>query len=217
MGVQSVEQAQAAVVAYNAAPQSISPATTQSNTANSVGDGKRENNAFEVSSRDSNASSSNGQAHNLVSKAQADSDLQQSREVEQVLTQLKARDLEVRAHEAAHLNAAGGHARGGMSFSYQTGPDGQKYAVGGEVGIDTSPVAGDPQKTLDKARQIQAAAMAPAQPSSQDFRVAAQAIQMQQQALVEMRQMSQEEAGMGERNGFEARLSVQRAEKPAEA
>ncbi|HBA64604.1 MAG TPA: hypothetical protein DCZ48_00195, partial [Methylococcaceae bacterium] len=41
---------------------------------------------------------------------------------------LKARDAEVRAHEQAHLNAAAGIAVSGASFSYQTGPDGNRYA-----------------------------------------------------------------------------------------
>jgi len=54
----------------------------------------------------------------------------------QELQQLKIRDSEVRAHEQAHLAAAGQYARGGASFTFQKGPDGVSYAVGGEVGID---------------------------------------------------------------------------------
>ncbi|MDH5302227.1 MAG: putative metalloprotease CJM1_0395 family protein [Gammaproteobacteria bacterium] len=107
---------------------------------------------------------------------------EQWREVEK----LKQRDREVRAHEAAHLAAAGPYARGGMSFSYQTGPDGMRYAVGGEVGIDTSPIKGDPRATLQKANTLRAAAMAPAEPSSQDHAVAAQATQMAAQARQEI-------------------------------
>ena len=57
---------------------------------------------------------------------------------------LKNRDREVRAHEAAHLAAAGPYATRGASFSYQKGPDGRQYAVGGEVGIDSSEVPNDP-------------------------------------------------------------------------
>ena len=71
-------------------------------------------------------------------KAQIASTLTEQ-EVKQV-QELKARDREVRAHEAAHLAAAGSLATG-VSFTYQRGPDGVQYAVGGEVGIDTSPVA----------------------------------------------------------------------------
>ncbi len=105
----------------------------------------------------------------------------QQREVEQ----LKARDREVRAHEQAHKAAAGQHARGGPSYEYQQGPDGKRYAVGGEVSIDTSRT-GDPQRDLEKARTIRQAALAPAQPSAQDRRVAAEANAMEINARQEL-------------------------------
>lgn len=98
------------------------------------------------------------------------------------IADLKARDQRVRAHEAAHLTAAGGLARGGASYTYERGPDGNAYAVGGEVSIDTSPVPGNPAATLAKAQRIQAAALAPADPSSQDRSVAAAAGAMATQA-----------------------------------
>ncbi|RMH09679.1 MAG: catalase [Nitrospirae bacterium] len=104
------------------------------------------------------------------------------------LAQLKARDREVRAHEAAHLAAAGSVATGGAQFTFQRGPDGQLYAVGGEVHIDTSPVPGDPEATIRKARTIRAAALAPANPSAQDRAVAAQASRMEAQARQELAQ-----------------------------
>ncbi len=89
------------------------------------------------------------------------------------ISELQARDREVRAHEAAH-KAVGGSLAGGMSLSYQTGPDGRQYAVGGEVSIDTGSER-DPLATIAKMRQVIAAAQAPAQPSSQDLAVAAAA------------------------------------------
>jgi len=101
---------------------------------------------------------------------------------QQIITQLKARDREVKAHEAAHLAAAGQYATGGANYSYTTGPDGRQYANGGEVGIDTSPISNDPQATLVKAQQVQRAALAPAKPSAQDRSVASQASQMAMQA-----------------------------------
>jgi hypothetical protein len=104
----------------------------------------------------------------------------------QQLRQLKSRDLRVRAHEAAHLAAASGIVVGGASYSYQRGPDGVQYAIGGEVSIDTSKVAGDPNATLQKAQQIQAAALAPTQPSSQDRTVAARAAKMAIEAKAEI-------------------------------
>lgn len=115
------------------------------------------------------------------------SDTQQgfSEEELEQLTELKARDREVRAHEAAH-QAVGGEYAGAMSFTYQRGPDGAQYAVGGEVSIDLSPVQGDPQATIDKMRIVRAAAMAPAEPSGQDRAVAAQAMQIMLQAQSEL-------------------------------
>lgn len=106
--------------------------------------------------------------------------------VQHVINQLKSRDAEVRAHERAHLSVAGAYATGGASYVYQVGPDGQRYAIGGEVGIDTSPIAGDPQATLQKAMVVQRAALAPAEPSSQDMKVAALAVQMAMQARLEL-------------------------------
>ncbi len=111
-------------------------------------------------------------------------DAAQAREV----ADLKARDQRVRAHEAAHLTAAGGLARGGASYTYVRGPDGNTYAVGGEVGIDTSPVPGNPAATLAKAQRIQAAALAPADPSAQDRSVAAAAAAMAAQASRDLQQ-----------------------------
>lgn len=81
-------------------------------------------------------------------------------------------------------------AQGGATFSYQRGPDGVRYAVGGEVKIDTAAVQGDPVATLEKAQRIRAAALAPAQPSSQDLNVAAQAAQLAVQARAEISQQA---------------------------
>jgi hypothetical protein len=111
-----------------------------------------------------------------------------SPEEKQVLDELKARDREVRAHEQAHLAAAGPYAKGPPSYEFQTGPDGQPYAVGGEVRIDTSPVAGNPEATVVKAQTIKRAATAPRNPSAQDRQVAAQAAQLEAQARQEIKE-----------------------------
>lgn len=89
--------------------------------------------------------------------------------------ELKKADTEVRAHEAAHLAAAGQYARGGANFEYTTGPDGKQYATGGEVQIDTSPIPDDPEATIRKMEVVYRAALAPQKPSAQDRRVAADA------------------------------------------
>lgn len=109
------------------------------------------------------------------------------------LQQLKAIDRRVRAHEQAHLAAAGQYARGGASFEFQKGPDGKNYAVGGEVSIDVSAVSGDPEATIRKMQAVQQAALAPADPSSQDRSVAAQAAQTMSQARLEQTRSETEE------------------------
>ena len=107
---------------------------------------------------------------------------------------LKARDAEVRTHEAAHLAAAGQYAKGGPKYVYQTGPDGKQYAIGGSVSIDVSPVSGNPQATLQKAQQVRSAALAPAEPSGQDQKVAAAASQMEAEARLQLAREKAEKA-----------------------
>lgn len=108
-----------------------------------------------------------------------------SEEEVELVERLQSRDQEVRQHEAAH-QAVGGQYAGAASFTYQRGPDGQSYAVGGEVPIDVSPVANDPQATIDKMRVVRAAALAPPEPSQQDRQVAALAMQTMMQAQAEL-------------------------------
>lgn len=93
---------------------------------------------------------------------------------QQRIAELKARDQEVKVHEQAHASIGGQYA-GAPSYEYETGPDGQQYAVGGEVRIDVSEVPNDPRATIQKMQQVKAAALAPAEPSSADRSVAAQA------------------------------------------
>ena len=107
------------------------------------------------------------------------------------LQQLKRRDVEVRAHEQAHLSAAGQYARGGASFTLQKGPDGVSYAIGGEVGIDVAKEA-TPAATITKMQTVKRAALAPANPSGADKRIAAQAGAKEAQARQELFQVQQE-------------------------
>jgi hypothetical protein len=112
-------------------------------------------------------------------------DSELSQEELQEISKLQARDKEVKAHEQAHIAAGGQYVRGGAHFEYQTGPDGEKYAVGGEVSIDVSKESGDPQATIAKMQVVIRAALAPANPSSQDRSVAAQATRIESEARTE--------------------------------
>ena len=113
-----------------------------------------------------------------------------------VISSLKTRHNEVNIHEQAHA-AVGGQYASSPSYSYQTGPDGLKYAVSGEVSIDTSAIEGDPEATLKKAQQVKAAALAPAQPSAQDIKVAAEADQMATQARSEISAANRPDSSSG--------------------
>jgi len=113
------------------------------------------------------------------------------------ISDLKGTDRKVRAHEQAHMASGGNLVTGGARYSYKTGPDGVRSAVGGEVSIDTSPVKDDPAATVRKAQRIQQAALAPADPSSQDRKVAAEAAQMANQAAFELARLRYQEATQG--------------------
>lgn len=105
---------------------------------------------------------------------------------QRVVRELKAADRAVRSHEMAHVAAGGQYVRSGARFRYQRGPDGQNYAVAGEVGIDISPVPGDPEATMAKMETVQRAALAPMDPSAQDRRIAAKAAQMRAEAAMDL-------------------------------
>jgi len=102
----------------------------------------------------------------------------------QEIRQLERRDAEVRAHEQAHASVGGAYA-GAPSYEYETGPNGKKYAVGGEVPVSLSEEE-SPQDTINKMQTVRAAALAPAEPSSQDRRVAAEATQKIADARAEL-------------------------------
>ena len=98
--------------------------------------------------------------------------------------QLKARDTEVRAHEQAHQSAGGSYA-GSPQYEYKTGPDGNKYVTDGHVNIDIGKES-TPEKTIEKMRTVISAAHAPAEPSGQDLKVAAEAQQKMSEAQQEL-------------------------------
>ena len=91
----------------------------------------------------------------------------------------------MRVHEQAHASVGGQYA-GSPSYEYQRGPDGQNYAVGGEVQIDVAEIEGDPQATIEKMQTVRAAALAPAEPSGADRAIAADATQKLSAAQVEL-------------------------------
>lgn len=150
--------------------------------SSSIGEHKGESDAQQQDS---------AQQNNPQEKQTKDTDVDSSKEQTEVLAeqkiinQLKTRDKEVRQHELAHAST-GGATTGAPSYSFEVGPDGKKYAVGGEVSVDLSSVSGNPQATITKMQKVHAAALAPANPSTQDTRVAASASRIILQAQSEI-------------------------------
>lgn len=122
------------------------------------------------------------------------------------LANLKARDRQVRAHEAAHRQAGGRFIRGRTGFKTEKGSDGREYAVAGDVKIDASGVPGDSKATLAKALLIERAALAPADPSTKDRAVAAKAARMAAMARADISkqraaQMREDDSAMNVQQG----------------
>jgi len=114
-------------------------------------------------------------------------------EEQKLIDQLQQADRNVRSHEMAHVIAGGQYVRRGASFQFQRGPDGKNYAVAGEVSIDASAVPGDPEATAKKMAAIKRAALAPADPSSQDRHIAARATMIRAEALMDIALMRSKE------------------------
>lgn len=115
----------------------------------------------------------------------------------QMIRDLERRDRDVRSHEAAHQSAGAGLV-GGASYTFQSGPDGKRYAIGGEVSVDASAEPGDPAATISKMQRVRAAALAPADPSGQDLAVASAAAQIMAAAQQELTRLKSDEAGDGQ-------------------
>jgi hypothetical protein len=141
----------------------------------------RENRELQKNERSNTSEKTKTQAKDTFSKSAELSDREK-----QIVEELRRRDEAVRRHEQAHIAAGGSLVRGAANYSYQIGPDGKQYAVGGEVQIDISP-EDTPEATIRKMQQVQRAALAPSDPSPQDRAVAAMASRIEMQAAMEAR------------------------------
>lgn len=168
---------------FNAGAATLTPSSTSAANANPA----KQDDADQTSSRDETA----------VAPKAADGSAMDPEQIEQ-LQQLKQTDRAVRQHEMAHQTIGGAYA-GGASYDYELGPDGQRYAVAGEVSIDYGPVPNDPKATIEKMQTVIAAALAPADPSPRDYQVAAQArqylLEAKLEAAVQISEMVKARAG----------------------
>lgn len=139
------------------------------------------------------------------------------------VSELRRRDADVRAHEQAH-SGVGGALAGAPQYTYQRGPDGRAYVVGGEVSIRLQP-GNTPEETLRNAEQARRAALAPARPSAQDQRVAGEAQRLADAARREKLEASREgtdtesgenqgKAGPGSPSGDDARVRPELPGRP---
>jgi hypothetical protein len=168
--------------ARQAAGQSINPLTYERPTPQSL-----------LTPDDPSTESQLSDNANDQSAGREDAEQRQQDQAEQAeIRELEARDREVRAHEQAHA-AVGGQYAGSPQYEFETGPDGQRYAVGGEVSIDVSEER-TPEQTVRKLQQVRAAALAPAEPSPQDLRVAAEAARGVAEAQAQINRESNEAA-----------------------
>lgn len=145
--------------------------------------GEQKDNGSDESAGKQNAQDQQESSQQESSQQQASQPEQQTEE-QQEISNLEARDQEVRTHEQAHA-AAGGQYAGSPQYEYTTGPDNKRYVTDGEVSIDISEL-NSPEETLRKMQQVRAAALAPAEPSAQDLKVAAEATQKSFEARSEI-------------------------------
>ena len=91
---------------------------------------------------------------------------------------IRERYNEIYAHELAHKNAAGS-----LAGPIVIEKDSNGVPIGGHVSIKM-PVLdkNNPEKTIEQANTVIKAAMAPSDPSGQDYKVAAQAERIKAQA-----------------------------------
>ncbi len=152
------------------------------------GNSKRDENSGDNSSSDTEQDQSQQEKNSSAKAQQNDKKISGellTDEEQAKVDSMKARDKEVRVHEQRH-KAVGGQYAAQPSYTMERGPDGHSYVVDGEVSISVSEES-TPEKTVAKMKQVYAAALAPAEPSSEDRKVAAEAKNIQHEAEAKIR------------------------------
>lgn len=114
-----------------------------------------------------------------------------SPQVQAEVKNLQLTEKEVIAHEQAH-KSVGRDLVGPASYTYTDSPDNRRYIDGGEVPIN-SKEGSTLEETLNILERVKVAALAPADPSPQDLRVATSATAQIQQKRGEITQERYEE------------------------
>ncbi|MCP4251843.1 MAG: hypothetical protein GY775_00285 [Candidatus Scalindua sp.] len=93
---------------------------------------------------------------------------------------------EVKRRELAHRAIAGNYARGVISYEYETGPDGKKYAVEGHITIDARPILNNPEASIRKAQTIKSVKL--------DRSVSTEAANMEREVRMELKTEKRKES-----------------------
>lgn len=130
------------------------------------------------------------------------------------IRQLSLQDSQVRLNEEAHVRVGGQYA-GSPSYDFETGPDNRQYAISGEVSFNDTPIAGNPEATIRKLSIVKKAALAPAEPSTQDRAIASKASNGITQAQAQLRAQQLQEQAKAASDEADAKLAESRAEAKA--
>ncbi len=79
---------------------------------------------------------------------------QPSPEEHKEIEKIRKNSRNVKRRELVYRAVVGNHVRGAVSFQYEIGPDGMKYAVAGHTAIDTRPIINNPEASIRKAQAI---------------------------------------------------------------
>ncbi len=79
---------------------------------------------------------------------------QPSPEEQKEIEKIRKNSRNVKRRELVYRAVVGNHVRGAVSFQYETGPDGMKYATAGHTAIDTRPIINNPEASIRKAQAI---------------------------------------------------------------
>ena len=131
------------------------------------------------------------------------------------IRQLSLQDSKVRLNEEAHVRVGGQYASSHRPMIIETGPDNRQYAVSGEVSFNDTPIAGNPEATIRKLSIVKKAALAPAEPSTQDRAVANKASNGITQAQARLRAQQLQDRAEAASENAEAKLEQSRAESRA--
>ncbi len=111
---------------------------------------------------------------------------QPSQEEQKEIEKIRKNSRNVKLRELVYRAVVGNYVRNTVSFEYETGPDGIKYAVAGHTTIDTRPIINNPEATIRKAQAIKKTKI--------DRAVAVEVEKMEREAIMELKEEQRKES-----------------------